>query len=347
MYTIKSRVVTWFKIRVFQQHNHMEHLQETYSNQDKVAIIALWPRPAVLPSVLRLISILSNENVHPVCILNKSKHLASWLPKLKETNATIIIRPNVGRDFGAYRAGYRYLKKRRILEEVTNLVFVNDSTYFLDNSKEAIRSTISSTVDVSALYMNYQFHIHAQSFFLNFSRNTFNSKKFAKFWDSYYPSQERKHAIEKGEIKLSRILQKSGYLFDVYYSASRIGQTIQEHPLKIAELALALKALDDPQTLRRREYLPEYFVSYLSARVAESENVSHHFGLFLTRVLGAPIKLDILKSGVASSFDVKTALESHVSPDEIHSLLVYMQSQGTWASNRGLKAIWVKRGLIS
>lgn len=325
----------------------MEHLQETYSSQDKVAIIALWPRAAILPSVLRLISILSNENVHPVCIVNKSKHLASWLPKLQETNATIIIRPNVGRDFGAYRAGYHYLKKRRILEQVTNLVFVNDSIYFLDNSKEAIRSTISSTADVSTLFINYQFHLHAQSFFLSFSRSAFNSKKFAKFWDSYYPSAERKHAIEKGEVKLSRILQKSGYLFDGYYSASRIGQTIQQHPLIISEAAVALKALDDPQTLRRREYLPEYFVPYLSAREAESENTSHHFGLFLTRVLGAPIKLDILKTGLATTFDLKTALESHLSPDEVHSLLIYMQSQGTWASNRGLKAIWIKRGLMS
>jgi len=347
VHTFKSRVVNWIKVRILGLHNRLEIVQETYSNQSQIAIVALWPRPAVLPSVLRLISILSSEGIHPVCVVNKSKNLDKWLPKLLETNATVIIRPNIGRDFGAYRTGYRYFNQESKFGGVTKVTFTNDSTYFLDRSRVAIQSVINSASDVSALYLNYQYHLHAQSFFVNFPRNVFSSEEFEKFWNNYYPSQERKHAIEKGEVKLSTILQKSGYIFEGYYSANLIGKTISEHPLFIAEKAIALKALDDPHTLRRREYLPDYYAPYLSARVAESENVSHHFGLYLTRTLGAPLKLDILRSGVASSFDVQSALEPHLLPDEIHTLISYMQSHGTWATNRGIRALWVKRGLIS
>jgi hypothetical protein len=318
-----------------------------YKDQTRIAIIALWPRPAILKSVLRLIDFFIDENVHVICVINKSNFSGDWLDEIKQRNVTVLNRPNVGRDFGAYRAGYLFAKSSIDFQKVTNLIFANDSVFFLDDSKPALRTVIDSDKDVTSLYLNYQFHLHAQSFFVNYNSRAFKSKTFADFWNTYYPSQERKHAINNGEVRLSQLLQKKGFQFQGYYSARNIIDTLIENELDLADLANLYKLHDDPQSLRKKQYLPRSFHELFVIRSADSQNVSHLFGTYLTRTVGAPLKLDILKTGAASTFEIHAALESKIDSSELENLLIFMQTQGTWSSTRGIKSLWISRGLIS
>ena len=347
LYTFKSRSTNWFKVRILHQHNRIEILGSPYKSQTRIAIIALWARPAILKSVLRLIDFLIDENVHVVCVINKSKMSEEWITEIKKRDASILLRPNVGRDFGAYRAGFHFVKENTGLEKITNLIFANDSVFFLDESKKALKSVIDSNKDITSLFLNFQFHLHAQSFFVNYKSNVIKSKTFIGFWKSYYPSQERKHAINKGEVKLSRKLQKRGYQFQMYYSAEYLLKTLSNYKPNLPEMANIYKIHGDAQSLRRKEYLPNPFLDLFSSRTANSENISHLFATYLTRTVGAPLKLDVLKTGAATTNEVSAALHSKVDESELEDLVIYMQSQGTWASNRGIKSLWISRGLIS
>jgi hypothetical protein len=204
-----------------------------------------------------------------------------------------------------------------------------------------------SNKDITSLFLNFQFHLHAQSFFVNYKSNVIKSKTFIGFWNSYYPSQERKHAINKGEVKLSHKLQKSGYQFQMYYSAEYLLKTLSNYKPNLPEMANIYKIHGDAQSLRRKEYLPNPFLDLFSSRTANSENISHLFATYLTRTVGAPLKLDVLKTGAATTNEVSAALHSKIDESELEDLVIYMQSQGTWASNRGIKSLWISRGLIS
>lgn len=347
LFTLKSRCINWFKVRVLRLHNKIKILGSPYKNQTRVAVIALWPRPAILKSVLRLIDFFIEENVHVICVVNESKMSSEWINEIKKRDVSILLRPNVGRDFGAYRAGYRFVKSNIEFEGVSNLIFANDSVFFLDESKNALKKVIDSDKDITSLYLNYQFHLHAQSFFVNYNNKVFSTKIFADFWKGYYPSQERKHAINQGEVKLSTLLQERGYQFQGHYSATYLLDILSSHKPNLLELANIYKLHNDPQSLRKKQYLPDQFHNLFISRTADSENVSHLFATYLTRTVGAPLKLDVLKTGTATTSEVAAALESKVEQNELENLLIYMQTQGTWASNRGIKSLWISRGLIS
>lgn len=347
LYTFKSRCTNWFKVRVLHEHNKIEILGSPYQGQTRIAIIALWARPAILYSVLRLIDFLIDEKVYVVCVINKSKMSEEWIAEINKRDASILLRPNVGRDFGAYRAGFRFVKEHIGLEKIKNLIFANDSVFFLDGSKEALKNVIDSDKDVTSLYLNYQFHLHAQSFFVNYNSKVITSKIFVDFWKDYYPSQERVHAINQGEVKLSTLLQKKGYQFLGYYDARFLLETLSTHKPNLADLANIYTLHNDPQSLRKKQYLPVDFHDLFASRKADSENVSHLFGTYLTKSVGAPLKLDVLKTGAATTGEVALALQSQVDDSELENLLIYMQSQGTWASKKGIKSLWISRGLMT
>lgn len=334
-------------MRVLGLHKRIEILGSPFKNQTRVAVIALWPRPAILKSVLRLVDFLISEGVHVVCVVNKSKMSDEWIAEIKKRDASILLRPNVGRDFGAYRAGFHFVKDAIKLDKISNLIFANDSVFFIDRSQSALKSVIDSDKDVTSLYLNYQFHLHAQSFFINFNNKVLNSKTFADFWKGYYPSQERVHTINQGEVKLSTILQKKGFQFLGYYDARFLLETLSTNKPNLADLANIYMLHDDPQSLRKKQYLPIDFHDLFASRKADSENVSHLFGTYLTKAVGAPLKLDVLKTGAATTGEVALALQSQVDESELENLLIYMQTQGTWASKKGIKSLWISRGLMT
>ena len=347
LYTFKSRCINWFKVRVLGLHKRIEILGSPFKNQTRVAVIALWPRPAILKSVLRLVDFLISEGVYVVCVVNKSKMSDEWIAEIKKRDASILLRPNVGRDFGAYRAGFHFVKDAIKLDKISNLIFANDSVFFIDRSQSALKSVIDSDKDVTSLYLNYQFHLHAQSFFVNYNSKVLTSKTFADFWKGYYSSQERVHAINQGEVKLSTVLQKKGFQFLGYYDARFLLQTLNTNKPNLADLANIYMLHDDPQSLRKKQYLPVDFHDLFASRKADSENVSHLFGTYLTKAVGAPLKLDVLKTGAATTGEVALALQSQVDESELENLLIYMQTQGTWASKKGIKSLWISRGLMT
>ena len=94
-----------------------------------------------------------------------------------------------------------------------------------------------------------------------------------------------------------------------------------------------LSTFENTAFLMRRQYL--------------ENNITHHQGLLASRVLKAPLKLDILQSGQTTIDGLRVSLVSLGLPeDELRDLLQVMTLKGTHASRRGFSRLWGMYGYV-
>jgi hypothetical protein len=196
-----------------------------------------------------------------------------------------------------------------------------------------------------ALYVNYQHHTHAQSFFQVFSKDIFQKKSFSKFWQNYYPSELRHHAINYGEVGLSSLCLGLGFSPVSFVNAKSILENADFVDFTPDEkfgiwsnhgyvfLNGNLSTFENSVFLMRRQYL--------------ENNITHHQGLLASRVLKAPLKVDIFKSGQATLDGLRDTLISlGLDQDELKDVLAVMTLNGTHASRRGFKRLWGSFGYV-
>ena len=196
-----------------------------------------------------------------------------------------------------------------------------------------------------AMFVNYQFHTHAQSFFQVFERAIFQETKFSEFWHNYYPSELRHHAINNGEVGLSSTCLRLGFAPVSYVSASSILENSEFGDFTLDEkfgiwsnhgltfLNQEISTFDNTSFLMRRQYL--------------ENNITHHQGLLASRVLKSPLKFDLLQSGQSTFEGLRTSLFSlGVEDDELQGTLDVMTLKGTHASRRGIKRLWGLYGYV-
>ena len=302
----------------------------------------------ILDSVIHEIEILLELNQGVICVINNSKLSDDWVKKLEEFPITILTRENIGRDFGAYQAGFNYVSSEFGLSNLDSLTFANDTIFFAKDSLEVIKATFNLHGDVKCIYLNLQQHLHAQSFFLTFSKKVIVSKSFSKFWKEYYPSNERVHAINKGEVKLSHYLNKANFKFVSYVNSERLQEIFSDfRPFTLSELGACYEIEGVPSEIRKRTYLSDDYHKLQAERIIVSRNASHLLGLYLFRVRSVPLKLDLMLRGFHSSSDIYEVLKSkNFSEDTLSDYESMLYKQGSWNTIRGIRILWRKHGFI-
>ncbi len=348
--TLKSRTRTFYAIKIKHEHDIFKIEKESDTTDERVLILTLWPRLGILPSIQRVLNQAEKSKVQVICIVNKSPYpeYEIWLNYLTSQKITVITRSNLGRDFGAYRAGFEYLRKTGKLTRIHQLFFINDSTYWFNNSEEILSRFLATKQPWHSLFINKQFDLHAQSFALSFDHSIINSKYFMDYWKSYYPSNERYHAIMKGEMKLSKLLLKKAIIPTSELNPSLISKIEEvEDEMLLPVLNSAFNTGHNLLVLKRLTYLSKNFLDYNLGVVVDNLNPAHHLGILLTRHFGFPLKLDLPKTGLVTNQALYSLLNGFAAEDEMLDLLSYIQSTGTNATRRGIKAHWASVGLIS
>ncbi len=287
-----------------------------------VAIVALFPRGPLLESVTRLISTLVAEQYLVIAVVNKSRQSPEWLAALAKLNITLLSRPNVGRDFGAYKVGYLFAEEHGLLTSAANLIFANDSVYYGPRSQDHLAELLKEEHPWTAMFVNHQHHTHAQSFFLRFSNELFSLPAFRTFWRTYYPSEAREHSIHKGEIKLSATLIELGHAPHAFVSVDRI----LSHPLfgdfkegeRHAIRRFSGQAGLTQLSLERRE------IEALMRAQFYNANGTHAHGLLASRVLGTPLKLDLSPAWVTQEGLYETLIALGCSAEEATTALAFI-----------------------
>ena len=344
--TIKVRIKCFLNYRLTKGFHKYKVVKKLDSFSDHgLAIVALYPRRGILRSVTRLLDSLISSNYSVLVVVNESSFSSEWLEALEKKPIEILTRPNNGRDFGAYKIGFLHAEKNGYLTGTEHLLFANDSVLYGPNSVNFVRSMLKLELPWHAMFVNYQFHIHAQSFFQVFRKEIFLTNHFAKFWHEYYPSELRHNAINNGEVGLSKIPLNMGFAPVPYVNGKSILDSPDFINLTFDEMFGIFGG--DLEAFIDEDFSSLEKIYFLLRRQYLDRNISHQQGLLSSRVLKAPLKLDIFQTGQATIEGLQDTLASlGLAEGEIAEVLSVMTLRGTHSSRLGFQKLWGLYGYV-
>lgn len=235
----------------------------------EVAIYLIYPSKGLLTSHLDLLKHLNAQNISPVLVSN--------LPLSKETLSSlmplctrIIVRPNIGYDFGGYRDGVLNLVSE--LPKLDRLYLLNDSSWLIDAPVSWFKAARDSDVDFFSAashealirpkadnfrevgwdYSTARPKFHYASYALAIGSRILRDPKFLRFWRKIRLSQNKNTTVRRGEIGLTQwILRCKCYSHAEAYPTAILDREIAA--LDDATLDLVTRNLLSP-------YVPELLV---------------------------------------------------------------------------------------
>lgn len=300
----------------------------------RFAIFATYPRFPLEASLLMILKQLSERGVQVLVVATTP--LQPRDREIVERFASAIIDiGNVGRDFGAYQQGVFHLRDTVGLAAVDRLVFLNDTLYFLGNRDAGplLDGLLAGEHDYVGANENFDHHYHVGSFCFAMSRRALNEPCFLRFWQGYMPYSTRVHAINNGEVALTRTMMDAGILPHVLYSwhhvASEVRQYLEtpDRPLHMFCLGVRRELLDEPSGS------PEKLARDV-ARYFQDHNQVHSLGFFFVRLLGMPyVKKDIVWNGIHLLSDLTSFVEED-QLDDVERVMLMIRQKGTPASRQ-------------
>jgi len=133
----------------------------------------------------------------------------------------ILVRKNIGRDFGGYKDGVLNLFDQQAdgRIELNRLILANDSMYYFERGLDAMVSwLLTSHADFVGSNETNELRYHIQSFLLSFSSDVIESQPFRSYWRRYLPIGTRRWAIHHGEAGISRTLVRAGFAPSVLFT---------------------------------------------------------------------------------------------------------------------------------
>ncbi len=142
-------------------------------------------------------------------VTNSGKLRPEALAALKPVCAGILIRRNIGYDFGAMREGLEYLKLPRADTEM--VVLANDSIYGPFKPLDDLLARIDfSEADLWGATDSWQRRYHVQSYFVAAGRRALESKAWADFWKQIRPVKSKTWVVNNYEVGMSQRMLRGG-----------------------------------------------------------------------------------------------------------------------------------------
>jgi len=302
--SLPKQAKNWILVRIFCRDRKYEIIKSfPKGKQDQIAVFAIYPGTTPLDSVLRIVESLQQQGYSVLAVINKSRDSARFVSTLEEKHCAIMVRENMGADFGAYQNGIRYLKKIDLYTHLKFLVLINDSFFVTPTSQESIAKISNPISEFNCIFIHQQGISHAGSMFLKFDQQTLFSNEFSQFWNRYFPYSRKRKVILRGEYALSKAVGVEK--FHPIVNLDSIN-SIKDYNLSSSEKLQLL-------TWSRKSSSLTYF--YISKSIESSNwkevysytlsnlQISNALGLNISRVLSVPLKMDLIKLGLASASD--------------------------------------------
>jgi hypothetical protein len=164
---------------------------------------------AVRDHVLRYVAALQEAGYSVAFVSNAGKLRPAALAALKPLCAAVLVRRNIGYDFGAMREGIHVLGLPRTNTE--QLLLVNDSVYGPVTPMTDMLARINfDEADFWGATESWQGRYHLQSYFLAFGPTAMGSKPWRDFWRSVRPVPSKTWVIFRYEIGITQRLLRGG-----------------------------------------------------------------------------------------------------------------------------------------
>lgn len=181
-------------------HGSLEHVHAA----DRVALIAHFdPGARLSPSVRALVAALDDEGWVPVVVSASPRAPDAYdLPG----SAAVILRPNLGYDFGSWATALRMLPEARAGAEV---ILANDSMAGPFSSLRPLLAR-SAGADVWAVTSSLQVAPHLQSYFLRFAPGVLARPELTAFFAGIRHLTNKVAIVRRYELGLTRAVRRAG-----------------------------------------------------------------------------------------------------------------------------------------
>lgn len=178
---------------------------------ERVAVLVLFQPKGLAGSVQLTLNHLVAEGWSVVVVSNAPLSVTD-AAMVTDRAAILLERPNVGYDFGAYRAGLRLLARLEHWPE--RLILMNDSVWFpLRKDDDTLRRMeVSGSAMTGHIFKteSKKGHDHLESHLLMVSSEALTHPAWARFWDRFLMSDDRVTTIRRGEKGVSQALISAG-----------------------------------------------------------------------------------------------------------------------------------------
>ena len=276
---------------------------------------------------------------------NLDQNIKNFLTKM---GCYVICRDNVGQDIGAYKDVMLLIENYNLADNLEWILICNDSNFclgginsekFVNRFSNLLDKKLHDKPDFISLNCNFDRILHHQSYFLCFSSIVFKSKKFKNFWEKYIPLNHRYHAIENGEIKLTKKVlssYKPKIMFTSHELFSSLKHNLKDQKYLVGNLPKVLFYLslsyDENQQI---QYDTKTVIDSL-----ENYNPSHVFGLLNILFMNYPfLKKDVVRQGTYSFSQVFDVLQNEsllLKEDLVNEIMDSLLRGGTSYSYRRL-----------
>lgn len=220
-YCVMTKVRQWPRVMREYRPAFLSDESPRPARGDVYAIVVKYARFGLTPDFLDLLQALETAGVNAIVVCNGRLDKASHALLLRSVHR-VLVRNNVGRDMGAYRAATLYLEGQGL--RPGRMLYLNDSIFFLKGKEldELIGALCEREFDVTGSFENHEKAHHVGSYALSMSGEVFADPDVVRFWRRYRPYDLRPHAILRGEVGLSACLKQCGYSIDVVYGAEKL-----------------------------------------------------------------------------------------------------------------------------
>ena len=177
----------------------------------KVCVFVHWDGAGeVRDHVLHQVRSLVAAGMSVLFVTNSGKLRPSSAEALKAICAGIVVRRNVGYDFGAWREGFEQLGLPR--PDTTMVTMANDSVYGpLRSLNELFAAVDFGVADVWGCTDSWQARYHLQSYLMAFSPAVVASEAWRTYWANVRPTWSKVWLIKLYEIGLTQTMLKAGF----------------------------------------------------------------------------------------------------------------------------------------
>ena len=331
-------VLNWINIRIKKKHLKFDVIKtHSHFENGKFVIIAVYAGTGTYSSLKRQIELFERYEYNILVILNDNKRSRNWANNLINLNCSIIHRKNIGADFGAYKLGIKYLYDR-YRECISEIVLANDSLFYTPTSINGLRRFLEPGSQMNCLFYHTQSVRHAGSMLIKFDFSSINQNIFWQFWKKYYPYATKLQVVRKGEHMLSKSIGHE--YFKPLVTLNEIDLIFKD--MNISEIIQAqIWAKRSSTAIYEQINLAVKFSDYRRILHLSLFNlqISNSMGLWISRNLDLPFKLDLPQVGLCSISDLLKLAEDQECPkDELEELQALLKirpnvTEGSYLTN--------------
>jgi hypothetical protein len=216
--------------------------------QGRLVLYLVFQPQGLLESNFIAINYLISQG-HEVLLVSNGALSDGDIKKLQPLCWRILVRDNIGYDFGGYRCGVNYLKYNQICLET--FTFINDSIWF---PVIADSNILNQTEDIvtdfgGAVFMNDLKSTSGGlvlSYWVTIRKPLWEAECFWDYWGKYIPTGNKTLTVKLGERGLSRQMHQAGRDVDGVFTTEKFLVAVQAATKKQLELTLKYGSFTDP-----------------------------------------------------------------------------------------------------